>query len=68
MSCHGVVEQPRIRTRWAGANAAEIRRHAFLQALGQLGWIIGRNVRIDTGTGCARAGRPRRLSSYGVDA
>src|SRR5499425_2027521 len=33
---------------------------AFLQALGQLGWTIGRNVRIDTRWAAANAAEVRR--------
>src|SRR5262249_35197095 len=33
---------------------------AFLQALGQLGWTIGRNVRIETRWAAANAGEVRR--------
>src|SRR6266550_3931429 len=39
---------------------AQARIGAFLQGLGQLGWIIGRNVRIDTRWAGANAAEIRR--------
>jgi len=48
-----------------GANDAEgqARLAAFLQGLQQLGWIDGRNVRIDTRWGAGDADRTRRYAA-----
>ncbi len=41
----------------------EARNGAFLQALGELGWIVGRNLRIDYRWGAGNVGRYRTLAA-----
>ena len=41
----------------------EARNAAFLQGLGELGWIVGRNVRIDYRWGAGDRDRYRRLAA-----
>jgi putative ABC transport system substrate-binding protein len=43
--------------------AAKVRMAAFLQALAQLGWVDGRNVRIDARWGAGDSDRIRRYAA-----